>query len=100
MRKRADMLQHWSRALLFVGVLAWASASGAHTQVTQTYTYDDAGRITSVSDGTTAITYTWDANTNMLTRTVPEPTSGLLTAAALLTLAQLRRLRSQKRLRN
>jgi YD repeat-containing protein len=61
--------------------------------VTRTYTYDDAGRITSVSDGTTMITYTWDASTNLVRRTVPEPTSGALLAAAVTTLAMLRRRR-------
>lgn len=63
-----------STILLGLGVLLFASTTG----VAQTYTYDEAGRLTGASyaDGST-ITYSYDANGNLLERAATTPTTSV-----------------------
>ncbi len=82
-------------AALTLGIVGSLSPAGARTD---TYAYDEAGRLVEARLGEMVVTYSWDPAGNLLTRTVPEPGAGTIAAAALLAMGFLRR-RSARGLR-
>lgn len=84
-----------SAALVALALVLLGGASGADT-VTQAYRYDDLGRLVQVEQDGTALTYRYDANSNLVARTVPEPRWLLLQLSALASVALLRLVRGQR----
>lgn len=85
-----------SAALIVLALVLLVVESGADT-VTQAYQYDDLGRLVEVAQDGAALTYAYDANSNLVARTVPEPRALLLQLSALASLIVVRCLRGRRR---
>ena len=84
-----------SAALIVLALVLLGGESGADT-VTQAYQYDDLGRLVEVAQDGAALTYAYDANSNLVAR-IPEPRALLLQLSTLASLIVVRCLRGRRR---